>query len=220
VRGSLLPTIGQVITLEVASEEQDTKHILKSRIADEDQEVLWIEYPTGEKGRFIRLVEGDMLVVSFTASATGVTYSFKSAVNGSRKENATVQFSLKKPAPSEVVSVQRRAFVRVEASLEVACLFAGVKKFVATTMDISGGGLSMTTDEPSLHLQPEDELACWLLVPFRNGSIEHIPFIGSVVRTKFVNDGLLVMMRFVEISESDRQKIVRYVFERQIELRK
>jgi len=107
----------------------------------------------------------------------------------------------------------------VEASLEVACLFAGVKKFVATTVDISGGGLSMITDS-SLHLQAEDELECWLLVPFRNGNIEHIPFIGAVVRTKPVQQGLMVMMRIAEISESDRQKIVRYVFERQIELRK
>jgi len=40
------------------------------------------------------------------------------------------------------------------------------------------------------------------------------------VRTKPVQQGLMVMMRIAEISESDRQKIVRYVFERQIELRK
>ena len=215
----MLPTIGQVITLEVTSEEQDKKQVLKSRIADENQEVFWIEAPTGEKGRFVRLVDGDIPVISYTSSANGVTYSFKSEVKGNKKENAAVLFAIKKPAPSEVVSVQRRAFVRVEASLEVACLFAGVKKFVATTVDISGGGLSMIT-EPTISLQEEDELECWLLVPFRNGNIEHIPFIAAVVRTKDVSDRLMVMMRFVEISESDRQKIVRYVFERQIELRK
>jgi len=219
VRISLLPTIGQVITLEVTSEEQDKKQILKSRIADENKQLYWIEAPSGEKGRFFRLVEGDMLIISYTASANGVTYSFKSEVKGNKKENSADLFAIKKPAASEVVSVQRRAFVRVKASLEVACLFAGVKKFVATTNDISGGGLSMIT-EPTINLQAEDELECWLLVPFRNGTIEHIPFIGAVVRTKEVDDGLLVMMRFVEISESDRQKIVRYVFERQIELRK
>lgn len=219
MRRSLLPTIGQVITLEVTSEEQDKKPMLKSRIADENPDVLWIEVPTAEKGRFIRLVEGDMLVISYTSSTTGVTYTFRSEVKGNKKENATVLFAIRKPALSEVHSVQRRAFVRVEASLEVACLFAGVKKFVATTVDISGGGLSMITDS-SLNLQAEDELECWLLVPFRNGNIEHIPFIGAVVRTKPVQQGLMVMMRIAEISESDRQKIVRYVFERQIELRK
>ena len=56
----------------------------------------------------------------------------------------------------------------------------------------------------------------------RNDSLAHVPFEGEVVRVKKYDDGnkQLAMLKFSNIRPQDRETIVRYCFERQLELRK
>jgi len=64
-------------------------------------------------------------------------------------------------------------------------------------------------------------MECWVLLPYKNGTIEHAFFKPEVVRVKKLESGRYqVMAKFIEISDSERQKIIRYCFERQLEFRK
>lgn len=213
-----MPNIGQVITLQVAAvDEQEASRRLRSRIANEQGREFWIETPIDEDGRMRVLHEGDALSISYMSA--GATFYFNTHVTGRKQENGIRFFTIEKPLTADITRVQRRNFLRVDADLDVAVRMAGNKRFLAVTQDISGGGLSMITREP-VRLHAEDMLDCWVLIPYRNGSIEHVPLTGAIVRTKSAENGLLIMLRFTEIMETDRQKIVRFCFEKQLELRK
>lgn len=67
------------------------------------------------------------------------------------------------------------------------------------TDDVGGGGISVVYDG-QISLGINMIISCWLLVPYKNGNIEHIPFSGEVVRVKQLETGKqLAMVRFVEI---------------------
>ena len=56
----MLPAIGQMITLQVVSaDEREADLIFKSRLADADEQRLWIEAPFDDQGLFKRLFKGD-----------------------------------------------------------------------------------------------------------------------------------------------------------------
>jgi len=200
-----------------AADEVESKVILKSRIAEENEKHFWIEAPIDESGRFKSLHAGDPLSISYMAA--GATFYFHARVIGHQVEDNIHYFTIEKPDPDTITKVQRRSYLRVDADLDVGVQLAGNRRFLAVTRDISGGGMSIIT-RSAIPLQAEDLLDCWVLLPFRNGSIEHVQVKGVVVRTTPQEVGVLIMVRFTEIVEADRQKIVRYCFERQIELRK
>lgn len=214
----MLPAIGQMITLQVVSaDEREADLIFKSRLADADEQRLWIEAPFDDQGLFKRLFKGDALSISYVTS--GAKFYFSTHVTAERKENEFILYAIEKPAQDDITKVQRRAFLRVEAQLEVAASLPGNRRFLAVTEDISGGGLSMIADR-DIRLRAGDPLECWVLLPFRSGKIEHIPLQGTVVRSENRDQGPFITIKYTQISEADRQKIVKYCFDRQLELQK
>ncbi|WP_200965159.1 flagellar brake protein [Insulibacter thermoxylanivorax] len=214
----MLPAIGQMITLQVISaDEREASLTFKSRLADEDEQSLWIEAPFDNQGQLKQLYKGNALSISYVTS--GVKFYFSTHVTAERKENGIILFAIEKPAQDDITKVQRRAFLRVKAQLEVAATLAGNRRLLAVTEDISGGGLSMIADR-DIGLRAGDPLECWVLLPFRNGKIEHIPLKGTVVRSENRDQGPFITIKYTQISEADRQKIVQYCFDRQLELRK
>jgi c-di-GMP-binding flagellar brake protein YcgR len=126
---------------------------------------------------------------------------------------------LRKPAADSIFKIQRRSFFRVNAELELAVKDPLGSRFLVRTEDIGGGGTSFLSD-PKVKIAVSDKLACWLLVSYRNGSTEHVNFEGEIVRIKTLETGRnLVMVKFAAISDSERQKIIRYCFERQFDFR-
>lgn len=212
----MLPTIGQMIQIQLQTSANENQY-LKSRIADHKNNQLFIDPPIDDKGLFKLLHSGDILNVSYMDSSAN--YSFSTRVINHKIENSLHLFSIAVPERSQITRVQRRSFLRVEANLEVA-IRLGDQRLLAITEDLSGGGLSMIIHDDKAKLLQDDKVQCWLLLQFRNGSLEHIPFQAEVVRTKKVDNGLLVMLRFVNILEPDRQKVVKYCLDRQIELKK
>jgi len=214
----LLPNIGQVIQIQLESaDESQQKKPLKSRIAEVDERFFWIEAPIDEKGRFWTLDNGEPLSVSFMDN--GATVSFPTKVAGLHKEKNIRFYFIEKPDPAQITRTQRRSYLRVETELDVAVRLAGNRRLLTVTRDISGGGMSIVT-KGFVSLLPDDTLDCWVVIPFRNGTIEHIQVKGVVVRTVSLGNEMLIMINFKDIAETDRQKIIKYCLDRQIELRK
>nr|WP_270881258.1 flagellar brake domain-containing protein [Paenibacillus aestuarii] len=216
----MLPKVNQILYMQINSiDDEESKIEYKSRIADITDSAIVIELPLNEQtGRLKRLYAGDELNAYFL-NMGGVKHYFTTTVSGFR-EDVVRLVELKLPDRDSITQVQRRSFLRVLAELEIAVKFSDQLLFVALTEDIGGGGISFIC-EGHLPLGLQAALSCWLLVPFKNGSIEHIPFKGEVVRVKKLETGrLLVMVSFVEITDRERQKIIRFCFERQMDFRK
>lgn len=215
--------VNQVLHLEVHAPGEETdsgkQRKYKARIADLSPDQIAIEVPIEEKtGRFALLEIGTQVSVEFK-SAEGVKHYFDTEVTG-RRTDAVPLIELRRPAAEEISRLQRRTFLRVPAALEVACKFREHLQFLAVTEDIGGGGLSIVC-EGHLPLRTNDVLDCWLLIHFRSGAIEHVPFRAEIVRIKPQEDGnQLAMMRFAEIAEVEQQKVIRFCFEKQLEMRK
>lgn len=216
----MLPKVSDLVYIQVASADEEEGHKeYKSRIAELDDERLFIEIPLDEKtGRFKKLHLGDELSVYFLTEG-GVKNYFNSYVYGF-KEEVVKMVIITKPAPESITKIQRRNFFRVSAELEIAVKLMDQIRFVALTEDVSGGGISFRC-EGKWKLGAHQEISCWLLVPYKNGTVEHVQFNAEIVRAVKLETGKQqVMAKFKSISESEQQKIIRFCFERQFDLRK
>lgn len=215
----MLPKLNQMLHFQIASSDEEEASIeYKSRIADAQEDGFLIEVPISEKtGRYKRLFLGDELSVYFV-SEDGIKSYFDSHVLGF-KEDGVKLIKIRKPEPERITKVQRRSFLRVPAELEIAVKTAGNLRFVCETDDVGGGGISFICDG-KWPLSSEQQLECWLLVPFKNGSIEHAFFKGEIVRVVELDSGRKqAMIKYVSINDSERQKVIRYCFEKQLEYR-
>lgn len=215
----MYPKINENLYIQVASSDANEAEVeYRSRIAETEEEAFLIEIPMQEKnGRLKRLFIGDELSVYFLTEG-GIKNYFNTHVLGF-KEDVIRMVRVQKPAEDSIFKIQRRSFLRVNAELELAVKDSSGKRYLVRTDDIGGGGASFLVDS-QIQLEVENRLSCWLLVPYRNGSTEHVYFEGEVVRIKSLENGRhLAMLKFVAISDTERQKIIRYCFERQFDFR-
>ncbi|MFC4808466.1 flagellar brake protein [Paenibacillus sp. GCM10023250] len=215
----MLPTINQFLYLQVASSDEEEAALeYKSRIADSSADELLIDVPILEgTGRYKRLYLGDE-ISAYYMTQEGVKHYFNSHVLGFR-EDAVRLVRIRKPEPDSVTKVQRRHFLRVAAELEIAITLSGSVRFIGVTDDVGGGGVSFMADA-KWPIKPGTELDCWLLVPYRNGSVDHAQFKAEVIRVKLENGKRQIMAKFAKIADSERQRIIRFCFERQLDFRK
>ncbi|WP_019534085.1 flagellar brake protein [Paenibacillus ginsengihumi] len=217
----MLPRINQILHLQVLSfGDEEAKQEHKARIAEADDTRICIEIPINTAtGQWTRLRHGDELA-AYYVTEDGIKYSFRTTVIGF-SEDAVRLVHLQTPAPESVVRVQRRQFVRVPANLELAASIDGQPQCVALTDNISGGGISFVCDK-SISAETGQSVSCWLLMPGKNQQPDHIPFRCEIVRMEPLadSDKQRIVTRYSEIAEKDREKIIRYCFDRQLELRK
>lgn len=215
----MLPKINQMMYIQTESEEDSEPVTLRSRVADSDDHNIYIEIPLNEKNRRLyRASVGERLQVYYFTQ-DGVKHLFESSVQGFRKESVSL-VAIRKPDPEQITKDQRRSYLRVETNLEIAVKIGDKMRFVAVTEDLGGGGASFLC-ERKWPIVPNVVIGCWLLLSYRGGSVAHAKFEGEVVRVLPVEpDKHLVMLRFADITESDQQKIIRYCFERQLDLRR
>jgi c-di-GMP-binding flagellar brake protein YcgR len=216
----LLPKINQILYIQINSiDEDEARQEYKSRIADVNDRQISMEIPINEKtGRLKRLYFGDEMSAYYVTDG-GVKNYFTTSVLGFTDDVIRL-VQIKKPELGDITKVQRRSFLRVPAELEMAVKFSEQLQFIALTDDVGGGGISFICDG-YIPLASQQIVSCWLLAHYKNNQIEHISFKGELVRVKPLETGKQqVMMRFAEISDRDRQKIIRYCFERQLDFRK
>lgn len=215
----MYPKISDLLFISVDSGDQKESSVeYKSRIADMLDDSILIEVPIQENtGQLKRLYTGDELSVYFLSEG-GIKNYFNTYVLGF-KEEVIRMVRVRRPDPETISKIQRRSFLRVNAELEVAVLKENMTRFVTRTDDVGGGGLSFFCDA-NYHIQDDESLSGWVLVPYKNGNLEHVPFKGNVVRIKKLENGRkIIMVKFESISDMERQKLIRYCFERQFDFR-
>lgn len=216
----MLPKVNQILYMQVNSiDPEEAQQVYKSRIADVNESYISMEVPIHDgTGKLKRLYAGDQINAHFITEG-GVKNYFDTVILGFREEVIRLVL-IKPPEADKITKVQRRNFLRVPAELEVAVKATEQIMFTAVTDDVGGGGVSFLC-ESRYPIKTHDVLNCWLLLTYRNGAIEHANFKGEIVRIKTLENGkLVVMVQFTDIADAERQRIIRYCFERQLDFRK
>lgn len=216
----MLPKITDMLFFQLASSDDNKETFdYRSRIMDMKEDNYLIEVPIHvETGKMKMLHLGDELSVVYV-NENGLRHYFNSHVTGFGKDRVQL-IHISRPLENEITKVQRRSYLRVPASLEIAVQSKEQAiHFLAHTIDVGGGGVSFYT-KPDTVMQAGWILKCWLLVPYRNGTREHVSFDAEIVRVVGQENGTSqVMAAYKKIPDHERQKVIRYCFEQQLEQR-
>lgn len=215
------PVIGQTITLEIADGYFAGRY--QARVQDMEGDSIFIDIPLkpGYKNP-TNLPTGQPVLVQYRA-VDGAQCTFQSEVRG-RDTRQIPLLQLQKPEYAQVYRHQRREFLRVPilATFHLVFVDSESKEIItadANGYDISGGGLSFRVRQ-ELTVRRDDIIGFRFLLPLEGRSHEIVGK-ARVIRVAPVDKHgwKLVSLKYFEIPESDRQRIIQYSFKRQIELR-
>ncbi|WP_245203667.1 flagellar brake protein [Ammoniphilus resinae] len=214
--------VGLLLSIQMINDQDNlTKHH-KSRIADFKGDLIAIEVPISEEdGKMKSFAQDSEVAVSFIVEG-GSRYGFESKVVERMNENIPLLL-ITMPQPDKIIKIQQRDYLRVPANLVLKLKTVESNQSVqVTTVDVSGGGIAFTADK-SLSFAKGNELDCVIEVPRDRGENELLEFNATVIRVIPPTEERLVQViaiKITEIQERNRDKIIRYCFKRQVELRK
>lgn len=211
----MLLTIGTILIIDKGFTEESDRY--KSKVVDLENDSVLIDYPTHSKtGKTAFFMDGTELIVSFTDQSK-ISYAFKTAVSG-RVMKGIPMLKLSYPGDGQLIKIQRRQFVRIETPLDVAVTTGdGTHQLVAE--DISAGGIALNIRTDG-QLSASDTVRLLIVLPFKNAEIQYIRTAGKVVRLWEKAGRKIASIQFGDLEENDRQCIIRFCFERQLQLRK
>lgn len=214
--------VGQLLHLEVNDDFDDSNKLYKSRIADIQGESLAIEIPIDEEtGKMHGFPMKTEITISFVDMG-GIKYAFDTIVTGKSRDNIPLLL-INMPKLDQIRKIQRRDYLRVPTNLKLTFTPQNKEESVeGTTIDVGGGGAGFALDS-SINLELGDELVCSITIPVARKGLDVIRFSAKVARIIPPNEGYNLQrigLQIMDIQERDRDKIIRYCFQRELELRK
>jgi len=211
--------IGAVLMLEILNGKKER---LKCKLLDRMDGKLFIDFPVNEEtGKTTFLHNNTELLVTFVNENDQV-FRFKTKVIGKFRDNIPMVI-LKEPKKEEFKQVQRRQFVRVETSIDVAIhpFNHEFDPFCTVTEDISGGGAAILFPEKTT-LPVGMEVMAWVVLPFEDGTIEYLRLHAEVVRVSEVSNSNIqkASLKFLNVDNNSLQHIIRFCFETQLQHKK
>lgn len=212
--------IGEVIILEPKHTEEVEQY--KSKLVERKDNKLYIDYPTNLKtNRTAFLLSGMQLKATFIGS-DGSVYFFETEVTGRSKLNQVHVLIISYPGKDQLVRIQRRQFVRVETPLDVAVRSNDneFEPFTTITEDISAGGAAILLPE-KMKLEPEQKIQTLFVFPMQSGEYHYVELTSKVIRLVDYHKGRKkASIQFLDITDKQRQMILRLCFEKQLAMRK
>lgn len=194
----------------------------RSRIIEMNDDQFFIDLPVNMKtNRTSEIDEGTLLQVSFIDDDSGI-YKFESVITG-RKLGRVPMLILNRPEENQLVRMQRREFLRMDSEIDIAVHPKAERfhAFTTTSVDLSGGGLAIRL--PKHHgLKENMEVYCWLVLFKHSGDSDYL-FLPCKVHRIFQPEQTrneMASLGFVSIHEKERQKVIRFCYEKQLELKK
>jgi len=193
----------------------------RSKILEFNGRTLFIDLPINVSNkRTTLLADGTQLKVTYINNDTSSVYLFDTEVLG--KVNYPIQMmQMLYPDKEEHIKIQRREYVRIETKTDVAIRsdVQGFIPFTTVTEDISAGGSSIILP-PGINLIPEMIISIVIVIQLRTGETHYVKASCRVVRIIDQPEKVkTASLQFLDISENDRQYIIRFVFEKQLEQR-
>lgn len=207
------------LSIELFVKQGDYRGRYRSKIEDKEKEMLTVAVPFSGKG-FLPLHEGEEIELFFLVK--NESYAFETEILCRQTDTVLPTFLISEP--SKAYRKQRRNFVRTDClkNIHYQLVDSNKKKGAkqeAQMLDISGGGFLLVTnqvlnenDKVLIHLPLNSEV---MKILCRVRRVEEVDSGNKKSRKKYK-----LSMEFQEISERDRDKIVRHVFDIERDLRR
>ena len=209
-------TIGGTIILEQSHSDQSETY--RCKLMDIRDGVLFIDYPVNiHTNRIDYLINGTHLKGTFVGKDQN-TYLFMTEIKGRVRENIPLLL-LDYPGDEHLQKIQRREYVRVSLSknVDVHPINNEFEPFTALTRDISAGGAAIIVPQ-NIKVNIETFLMLGFSFEMRNRDVHELSIHVKVKRIVDVsNNRKKVSVEFMELGETERQIIMRYCFERQLD---
>jgi c-di-GMP-binding flagellar brake protein YcgR len=206
---------GTTMQLEPIHSDKIEKY--RCRIVEIGKDGIYIDYPIHTKtGKTVFLIDGTQLKASFIYNEQTVLM-FETEVL-SRKIAKIPMIHIHYPGEEELVKIQRRQFVRVDANADISILFND-RYHPTVTEDISAGGCAVLVKK-GMEIDRGARLTVIIVLAMQTGDCHYLEIEGSIVRVWEKNNKKIASIQFLNLSETQRQLIMRFCFERQLELRK
>ncbi len=206
--------INQPVDIEIKTSDFEGKQ--RSRVEGINGDRLSLAAPL-KNGGILRLPRGTEVTISFFDQVA--VYSFDCLIMSYEIKPIPI---IELGSPINSKRVQRRNFVRLDTKIPMyysrlnESLLPVSEKFDATTIDISGGGMMFSTKH-------QVELGEMLEIRVCFSADNFVTAIGTAIRVIPINSSkvqtLSVGVEFTIIEEGERDKIIRYIFNQQRELR-
>lgn len=200
------------LPIDIIVPDGEYKGKYRSKIEELGVRIITVGVPV-IKGGFIPLRQGTNLDIAFYDDLS--FYSFASMIID---RIATPAPAIILEYPDNIRRIQRRQYVRVPVVIPLEYRIVGKealsKPQKGHVMDLSGGGILFKTKENI------EERSIVVIKVNLGGNETELP--ASIIRSvkKDEQNHYSVSAEFQEINESTRDKIIRYVFEVQREMRK
>lgn len=205
--------IGTIVYIDKEYLKQGERY--KSKVVDISNDSVMIDYPTNvTTGKTAFFIDGTQLLVSFNDQYT--SYAFKTEVIG-RKKQGIPMLQLQYPGDDQLIRIQRREYVRIETAVDVAVSDEN-RTDTYTTIDLSAGGLALPVRNDGF-LEENHLLSLLIVLPFVNRDIKYVDVTARIVRIWEKEGRKVASLQFEQIDEIDRQYIIRFCFERQLQSR-
>lgn len=190
-----------------------------SKILDSTDEHLIIDYPIHKRTRRAKYFPvGTIFKVNFVGTDDAI-YEFTADIVAKVKLEMPA-IAIMKPNKDEVERIQRREFVRIDTSVDVAVHQQSKNHaFTTVTNDISGGGASIVVPK-SEKLEEDEIVELWFVLPFRSGKYQYVRTASQVVFVREIGGVTLASFQFKSLNQKDQQLIISFCFEKQREMRK
>ncbi|WP_102027181.1 flagellar brake protein [Salirhabdus sp. Marseille-P4669] len=211
--------LGQAITIQVEDANKSMQNLITKIVElDEKQMVLYVHYPTNTKTRKTAfLLEGTACKVIYQ-DAENTSFTFPTEVKLRKKIKKIPVLGLRLPTEEEINKIQRRNYLRIDTTLDVAARFTDnpLQSFNTTTLDISGGGASIAIPK-NVKLNVDETLNITIVLPFKSDEYQYVTATARVVRIIERDKGLnLAPLEFISIKNQERDHIIRYCLMKQV----
>lgn len=213
-------SVGDIILMETISDNEDEKIVFRSKVLDIKDDSFLIGPPIKEETNRTEpiILENTTFEVQFVAKNQKV-YKFQTKVID-KKRNGIAMFALELPDEKEFINIQRRSFIRVDAQLKVKVISPDNEfpAFDTISVDISAGGLKLILPK-NITIEKDQLAICTFVLPLSQNDV-YMQLKSKVVRITDKISKRYMSLQFEDITENDRQSIVKFCFERQLALRK
>jgi c-di-GMP-binding flagellar brake protein YcgR len=194
--------------------ECEDRAIYYTRIIGIKENTIFIQYPVNKDRVPMNQVEKKQVSVSFYNDQKQQCV-FDTTL---KYDSENVFFTIPDISSGSIQKVQRRQYFRVPARLQIWLETESGGKHSFITDDISGGGVAFWaryTDIPIV----DNVVAGGIYLNGKSGKVE-IPFRARIVNIRTdSNASTRIAIQFIDMMESQRNKVISYCLKRQIEIR-
>lgn len=200
--------------IEISLDEEGTEYKnLASRIEEVSDKYLHVSIPT-KKGQLMPFEFKQKLIIDLRFK--GRSFQFDTIIENRHFYPIPILVLLK---PESLIEIQRRHWVRVPATLRLRYCQTGEEKIniinIGTTVDISGGGICFLTNDP---IEAGQILDMEINLPDREPVFCQVRVLRLHQPNGKNSKTNKAFSEYVDITETQRDRIVRFVLEKQREL--